>query len=298
MNMKTSEYLEIFECSQRKELSPKTVNRKIYEVSKFFEYLDKQGIQSLEKLDIRHVYDYLNSLDYASQTVSCIQFTLREFFDVMYKHDISDVDGRHIFPVIFTNKRDRILSYYNTDEIRDIISQIDINRENGVRDKCMIFLAAQTGLRSGDILGLTFKEIFWDKNVIIKIQAKTGIRVSVPLPENLKYLLIDYIKNHRPDSKEDYIFICQESKTRYSDAELYSILLKYFKKSTVVVGNRKHGPHALRHSLAARLLDNNTPMPVITGILGHKNINTTSKYLSIDIEGLRRASLEVPTDEN
>lgn len=80
--------------------------------------------------------------------------------------------------------------------------------------------------------------------------------------------------------------------------ELYSMLLKYFKKSTVVVGNRKHGPHALRHSLAARLLDNNTPMPVITGILGHKNINTTSKYLSIDIEGLRRASLEVPTDEN
>lgn len=64
MNMKTSEYLEIFECSQRKELSPKTVNRKIYEVSKFFEYLDKQGIQSLENFDIRHVYDYLNSLDY------------------------------------------------------------------------------------------------------------------------------------------------------------------------------------------------------------------------------------------
>lgn len=99
MNMKTSEYLEIFECSQRKELSPKTVNRKIYEVSKFFEYLDKQGIQSLENFDIRHVYDYLNSLDYASQTVSCIQFTLREFFDVMYKHDISDVDGRHTEPL-------------------------------------------------------------------------------------------------------------------------------------------------------------------------------------------------------
>ncbi|MDD6442025.1 MAG: tyrosine-type recombinase/integrase [bacterium] len=298
MNVKTSEYLEIFRRSQRKGLSPKTVNRKMYEVSKFFEYLNKRDIQSLENLDIQQVYDYLNSLDCASQTISCLQFTLRELFDVMYKHDLSDVDGRHIFPVIFTNKRDRILSYYSTDEIKDVISQIDINLENGVRDKCMILLAAQTGLRSGDILGLTFKEIFWDKSVISKIQSKTGIRVSVPLPENLKYLLIDYIKNHRPHSDEDYIFICQESKTRYSDAELYSILRKYFKKSTVIVGNRKHGPHALRHSLAARLLDNNTPMPVITGILGHKNINTTAKYLSIDIEGLRRASLEVPTDEN
>ena len=164
MNMKTSEYLEIFECSQRKELSPKTVNRKIYEVSKFFEYLDKQGIQSLENFDIRHVYDYLNSLYYASQTVSCIQFTLREFFDVMYKHDISDVDGRHIFPVIFTNKRDRILSYYNIDEIRDVISQID---KNVFRQNNTSFDIENTKEKAGKFPAVRWTRVFRPAQVAI-----------------------------------------------------------------------------------------------------------------------------------
>ena len=136
------------------------------------------------------------------------------------------------------------------------------------------------------------------RSITLRIQQKTSLPVSVPLPENIKYLLIDYIKNNRTKSDTDFVFINPDSSLRYSETELYAIFNKYLKQSSVSVGNRKHGPHALRHSLAAKLLDNNTPMSVITGILGHKDINTTSKYLSIDIEGFRKVSLEVPTDEN
>lgn len=59
----------------------------------------------------------------------------------------------------------------------------------------------------------------------------------------------------------------------------------------------KHGPHALRHSLASNLLKNNTPMYVIKDVLGHTNLNTTKVYLNIDFETLKRFALEVP-DEN
>ena len=60
------------------------------------------------------------------------------------------------------------------------------------------------------------------------------------------------------------------------------------------IGTRKHGPHALRHSLANILLSQNTPLPVITGILGHKNQETTKMYLSIDLTSLRKCALNVP----
>ena len=59
-------------------------------------------------------------------------------------------------------------------------------------------------------------------------------------------------------------------------------------------GSRKHGPHALRHSLATVLLEQNTPLPVITGILGHKNPETTKIYLAIDLTSLRKCALIVP----
>lgn len=297
MNEYLAECLNLFVRKQNQNLSYKTIDRKKHEIEKFLTFIEGRGITDFTDFDIDSVYEYINSLKYASQTVSGIQFTLREFFNSMAEEGKTDIDGYRIFPVIFTNKRDRILSYYLADEIKKIIQKIDVSKPNGLRDKCMILLAAQTGLRASDILSLRFKEIIWDKRVIEKIQAKTKLPVSVPLPENIVYLLIDYIRNARPASDEDYVFICRESGTRYIDSELYIILNKYIKKTDIVIGKRKHGPHALRHSLAANLLDNNTPMPVITGILGHKNINTTSRYLSIDIEGLRKASLEVPVDE-
>ena len=298
MNGTFSTCLELFKINQSENLCEKTIKRKIHEVTKLLLYIEAKDIPDFYAFNIQEIYNYINSLEYATQTKSGLQFTFREFFCTLNNFGMSPFDGYQVFPVIFTNKRDRILSHYSTDEIKNIISQIDIDTPNGLRDKCMVLLVAQTGLRSSDILGLTFDEIIWDKSIIQKIQQKTSLPVSVPLPENIKYLLIDYIKNRRPNSDTNFVFINPDSLSRYSESELYFIFNKYLNQSSVSVGNRKHGPHALRHSLAAKLLDNNTPMPVITGILGHKDINTTSKYLSIDIEGLRKVSLEVPTDED
>jgi len=58
----------------------------------------------------------------------------------------------------------------------------------------------------------------------------------------------------------------------------------------------KWGAPHFRHSLASNLLSSNTPMPVITGILGHKNSNSTNLYLRIDIDSLRSIALEVPNE--
>lgn len=282
--------------SQDPNLSPRTLITKEHHISLLLEYLEKSGINDFEFCTPEDVYSFIISLDYASQTISGIQFAIRDFFNYLNSTGVTPMDGRAIFPVIFTNKRDRILSFYQDDEIRDLINSIDISSPNGVRDKCMVLLAAQTGLRSGDIIGLKFNEILWDKHIILKTQSKTRFPVSVPLPDNLECLLIDYIKNYRPESNEDYVFISPKTGKKFLDTALYQVVSNYFRKSEVNIGNRKHGPHALRHSLASSLLRDNTPMPVITGILGHKNLNTTSKYLSIDIESLRNCCLEVPNE--
>ena len=57
---------------------------------------------------------------------------------------------------------------------------------------------------------------------------------------------------------------------------------------------RHHGMHSLRHSAATNMLAGDVPYPVISGVLGHSNANTTRKYLAVDVERLRAMSLEVP----
>ena len=57
---------------------------------------------------------------------------------------------------------------------------------------------------------------------------------------------------------------------------------------------KKHGPHALRHSLSSLMLENRVPLPVISEILSHTSTETTKVYLKIDVSHLRECALDVP----
>lgn len=214
----------------------------------------------------------------------------------MKEDALTQFDGYDLYPIIITNKRDSILSYYSEEQIRKMIDSIDTSCKCGIRDKCMITIAACTGLRASDIVFLTFSEIKWDKNIISKIQRKTGVLIEIPITDQIKFLLIDYLKNHRPNINSEYIFINSVNNLPFKDAKiLTNIIKKAFLKANIDISRKKSGAHSLRHSLATNMLKNNTPLPIIKEVLGHTNINTTERYISVDIEGLRRMSLEVPT---
>ena len=70
---------------------------------------------------------------------------------------------------------------------------------------------------------------------------------------------------------------------------------KYLKKANIKDWkNKKHGPHALRHSLATNLLKNNIAMPIISTVMGHQRTETTSIYLSLDYDKLKQCALTMP----
>ena len=291
-------YLTPFFESQDTQLSPSTIYSKQLYVGQLLDYLETQSVETFGDFDINLVYDFINTRgEWAPSTVSSAQFHIRSFFDFLFNQGIIQFDGRKVFPVILTNKRARIISFYETEEIKAIVDVIDLRKHNGVRNKCIVLLAAQLGLRSGDIYGLRLSDIKWDKDLIERRQAKTGNWVSLPLPLNLKLLLADYIQNYRPDHNSDFVFISDQTLKPLTVEIIQSIVTGFSKKANIERRGRKMGPHALRHSLATRLLKENTPMPVITAILGHKNLNTTRVYLGIDVESLRKISLEVPGNE-
>ncbi|WP_373155216.1 tyrosine-type recombinase/integrase [Clostridium sp. AUH-JLR23] len=294
----STKYINIFIDYQSSEIKQVTIIRKVRILRFLFEYLESIDIEDLYDVTKMMVYDFLLTKSWRSQTKSHAQFVLREFFNYMKEERLAKFDGYKLYPIIVTNKRDNILSYYFEDQIRKMIDSIDTSCKCGIRNKCMVTIAAYTGLRASDIVFLTFSEIKWDKNIISKIQRKTGVIIDIPITNQIKFLLIDYLKNHRPNIKSEYVFINSVNNLPFKDAKiLTSIVRNAFIKADVDISKKKAGAHSLRHSLATNMLKNNTPLPVIKEILGHTNINTTEKYISVDIEGLRRMSLEVPIYE-
>jgi site-specific recombinase XerD len=125
---------------------------------------------------------------------------------------------------------------------------------------------------------------------------KTGESIVLPLLADVGQALIDYIKFGRPASDSDVVFLRYISPiTAISAPGMTTIVKRYANKAGInCAPGCKKGPHAMRSSLASVLLAENIPLLIISGILGHSSTRTTETYLKIDIEQMRKCSLEVP----
>lgn len=151
-------------------------------------------------------------------------------------------------------------------------------------------------MRAGDICSLSFKNLKWEHNEIELIQEKTQEKILLPLLPEVGSAIIDYLKYGRPITESATIFLRHTCPiTPLTPPTLHSIVSQYLRLAGIKVPDgKKHGPHALRHSLASALLEENTPLPIISEVLGHTTTNTTSIYLKIDVNHLRRCALDVP----
>jgi len=288
-----SEYLHLEEFSNLSEL---TIKGKRTALTQLMNYLGDNGVYSFSDCLQKHVTNHINQIsNLAHATISGRLFIFRHFFNHLYQEGITLYSGNELFPVIFTNKRERILSFYSVEEIKQVISAIDRKKMSGKRDLAIILLASELGMRSSDICRLKMTDLYWERSTIEFIQYKTKAFLQLPLPENVRYALIDYIKNARPACACTNVFVgIKNGYAPLSNTCIHIFVSKYFKKVGIDISERKHGPHALRHSLASNLMHNNTPMHVIKDVLGHTNLNTTRIYLNIDLDTLKRIALEVP----
>ena len=161
----------------------------------------------------------------------------------------------------------------------------------------MILIAARLGLRAQDICDLSFNNLKWEANTIELMQEKTEQPLVLPLLEDVGLAIIDYLKYARPDYEfTNAIFLRLTPPVGKLQAPtLHSIVTQHMRAAGIKVQDgKKHGPHALRHSLASALLEQNTPLPIISEVLGHINTSSTAAYLKIDVNQLRTCSLEPP----
>lgn len=263
----------------------------------FLKFVDEKKI-NLKKLSANDVYDYIMSIQNLSpKTREHRAVCIRLFLDYLLELKITKVEGRKIFPKIKTIKESSIPSYYTNNEISKIIFSINKKYENGKRDLCILLLFTKLGLRTRDVKNLKFQNIDWQKNEICIVQSKTNWINILPMDSDLRYAILDYLKNERPIIESEYIFI-NEYGEQYKDHKFYDIVSNYIKKSKVDTSERKSGPHSLRHSLAKSILDDNNGINTVSNLLGHTSTKTTKIYLKLSFKELKKISLEVPPCKN
>lgn len=263
---------------------------------RFLEHLDSHGVLFLSELDSNHIFQFINTLGYYSKaTIHCMLSSLRGFLRYLFDHRHLERDLSYLVPKSSYKKETRLPTTYTKDEVGRLLDSVDRGNPKGKRDIAMILLAARLGLRASDICGLKFENIHWETNTIRLTQKKTKEIIELPLLTEIGNAIIDYLKYGRPVSELPYIFIrLTPPYDKLEEPTLHSIVSFYLKRAAITnIDNKKHGPHALRHSLAGILLEKKTPLPVISEVLGHTNTESTKAYLRIDLESLRQCALDV-----
>lgn len=273
-------------------LNENTVEWRLKHIRGFLKFMTKLNI-TCNNFQIKYVYEYLSSLEKLSPRTRehravCIRFFLNYLYELKY----IVISGKTILPKIKCNKSSKIISYYSNEEISKLLNQID-----NKLDLAFISLIVYLGIRTTDIVKLTLDNFNWKENTMSIVQSKTNIINSLPLIEEVKYPLIDYLKNYRPLS-DNKIFFLNETNMPINDKYIYYSINKYFLKARIDITNKHHGAHSLRHSLATGMINENQSIYTISTILGHSNIDDTKVYAKVNTKSLKKISLEVPAWKN
>ena len=280
---------------ETKDYSKVTTDHYVKQSARFMDYLSSQGVSTCHDFDLRLINTYIKTLaGYTYKTVEQIICSLRAFFRFLFETREVQVDFAAKTPMVQARKQTRIPSVWTTDELKRLIVAIDRGSPKGKRDYAIILLACRLGIRCTDIKNLKLEHFRWEQRKLVFIQSKTRETLSLPLPADVGWAVIDYLRHGRPAIDSSSLFVKHMAPFGpFSEADhLNQIIKSYMGRAHLPTLKKRRGMHSLRHTLASKLLENDTPLSIISDILGHVDTDSTSVYLKVDIKKLRECCLD------
>jgi integrase len=197
-------------------------------------------------------------------------------------------------PAVFC-RRVRPVSVLPADGVQRLVASPDPGTPVGRRNRAILLLAARTGLRPGDIAGLRLPDIDWRQGLITVTQHKTATVLTLPLLADVGAAIAEYLLHGRPaGADDDHVFLrSQAPYVALASSDLYHVAAGAFTRTeTASEGGTGRGMRVLRASFATRMLENDTPLPVISQALGHRGIDSARHYLASDETRMRQCCLD------
>ena len=248
-----------------------------------------------------NIYSFLLYLrDEKSNSASTINLRLsaiKSFFKYcgeeeieLYKH-YTKIKTIHNFKGSKKNK----VEYLTSQQLKLLFEAPDIGLKIGRRDRFLMILMYETGMRLNEILSLKLENIISSaEDVEIKIFGKGAKYRTVPLLKPaIKHLNV-YLKEFHPlNNQSDYLFYVNHSgrRDKLSPGTVDAFLKKYAHKINEENDDFPINLHAhmLRHSVAMSMYKNGIPISYVKDFLGHSDISTTSIYAYADNEDIKKA---------
>lgn len=280
---------------EKKGYSQVTTEHYVKQSSYLMDYLAAQGMNDFTAVTLDTVNAYIRTLaGFSYKTVEQHICSLRAFFRFLYQEGIMPDDLAAKMPMVKARKQTAIPSVWTHEELKQLVGAIDRGSPKGRRDYAIILIACRLGLRCTDIKNLCFENFNWTEKKICFTQSKTGQPMELPLVPDVGWAVIDYLRYGRPKVDSSRIFVRHMAPfLPFAEGDhLDQLIRTYMVKAHIPMRGKHRGMHSLRHTMASVLLEKDTPLPVISDIIGHLDTNSTAVYLKVDMERLAECPLD------
>ncbi len=256
-------------------LAPATVNayRRLLDLFlRFLEHHDIHSVAEVTELDIR---SYLSDRRRTCNSISIHSYYrhIRPFFSWLVEDDwLKESPFARIKPPRYEKKVIRPLT---NAEIQDLLDLCDDKTLLGARNRALILMFYDTGLRLREMADIHLQDIDWERD-IIKVMGKGARERFVRYGAKTRYALAVYMELRRlvPDLHRCLWLSEERRPLTYHGIE---IAVRHLGKRAGLV---KCHPHLLRHSSGTSALKNGADIREVQLILGHSTLNTTLRYVA------------------
>ena len=268
----------------------------LYIVQKFLLFLDTRKIHSLEYISATDIESFFGVYaDCGTQHLKGLSSKINIFLRFLYSNGMVKNNKNGFVPKIRHVREAFLPSSISQEEIQRLLAAIDRSNAIGKRDYALLLMVIRLGLRSKDIHMIHLKDFDWKNHQLRIVQSKTGDEIILPLPNDLGWAVIDYLRNGRPKTEETILFVrhSPEGGPISLNNKLGSVLHKYMRRAGIRIPKEQHrGLHSLRSSLARSMLETGSSLSVIAEVLGHRSTQSTSHYLRIDMDNLGKCPID------
>ena len=270
-------------------LSDNSIVAYLADLEKFISFLQINfSTISPSEITLKHLQDFLktiNDFGLLPGSQARIISGLKSFFKYCLIEEIVTINPTSLLEAPkLSRKLPDTLSY---GEIENILTQIDLSKDEGPRNKAMLDTMYSCGLRVSELINLKLSGLFL-KDEFIRVTGKGNKERLVPIGTSaIKHLDI-YFQHYRnrlniTKGEEDIVFLGRRGK-RLSRVMVFLLLKDLVAKAGI---EKVISPHTFRHSFATHLIEAGADLRAVQQMLGHASITTTEIYTHLDKEFLR-----------
>tara|TARA_B100001996_G_scaffold371126_1_gene346135 strand:+ start:82 stop:963 length:882 start_codon:yes stop_codon:yes gene_type:complete len=238
----------------------------------------EENINNIDSTYVRSYMVELLSQNNSKSTVARKISALKSIFKYFLKKQL--IKESPVSNITTPKVEKRLPNFIKEAEMQQLFNgDLFENDTNGLRDRLILSILYQTGIRLSELIGLKCSDVSKQE---IKVTGKRNKQRIVPLSRSLQELVAQY--ENVSESKNSIWFLTTDNSDKLYEKFVYRKVNYYL---SMVSSKQKKSPHILRHTFATHMLNNGADLNAIKELLGHESLSATQVYTHNTFEKLK-----------